>query len=97
MASAIDLLMLLTLVSDQPSAASSLRGPARRGLALCPEEVPRYRSLSCPEYDHCLDAASRKGWMSWTCEDCRLFPLAAVFRSFEVASTCAERPQADYA
>jgi len=80
MAVAIDLLMLLSLMSNRPDAAPTARGPARRGSALCPEEVPRYRSLSCPEYDGCLDAAYRHGWRSWTCEACQLFPLAALHR-----------------
>lgn len=83
----LDILALLSVASDSHSTSAHLKtGPAPLRLLLAAEEVSRSRSLACPEYDSCLDTAYRRRWRSWTCESCRLFPLAATFRSIESCS-----------
>ena len=83
----LDILALLSVASDSQSTSAHLQtGPAPLRLLLAEEDVSRNRSLACPEYDGCLDAAYRQRWRSWTCESCRLFPLAAIFRSLEACS-----------
>ncbi len=59
-----------------------------------PEDVERHRSLSCAEYDGCLDAASRRPWRSWTCGRCKLFALARAMRDAETTRVAALRPLA---
>jgi hypothetical protein len=56
------------------------------------EEVEKHRSLSCAEYDGCLDAASRRSWRSWSCERCKLFRFAREARAAEAAHAAALRP-----
>jgi hypothetical protein len=70
----IELLGLLTLVARRADDGETQDpGPSELG-ALCPlDEVLRRRSLWCPAYDRCLDTACRRGWRSWTCEQCTLF------------------------
>lgn len=56
------------------------------------EDVDRHRSLSCAEYDDCLDTVLRHSWRSWTCARCTLFTLARDWRAAEVAHEAALRP-----
>lgn len=58
------------------------------------EEVARHRSLSCGEYDGCLDTVLRRAWKSWTCEQCKLFRLTRDWRAAEIAHEAALRPLA---
>ncbi len=48
-------------------------GPIPRDATIKEEDVKRQRSLFCPSYDHCLDAAARAGWASWSCSACARF------------------------
>lgn len=57
------------------------------------EEVERHRSLSCGEYDDCLDTVLRRAWRSWTCERCQLFRLKD-WRAAEIAHLAGLRPEA---
>ncbi len=43
-------------------------GPRRMG-------VENHRNLNCHSYDPCLDEAVRRGWQSFTCMKCPLFPM----------------------
>jgi hypothetical protein len=83
---ALDLLALLELVSRRRGRPFDGHGPTALVSLVRPDEVPRRRSLACPEYDCCLDTAYRRGWRSWTCERCPFFPLASTFRAIEVGS-----------
>jgi hypothetical protein len=38
--------------------------------------IEAQRSLFCDHYDGCLDEAVEKGWTSWSCLRCPLFPRA---------------------
>ena len=37
------------------------------------EDVEKHRSVTCPGYDDCLEAALRRAWRSWSCARCALF------------------------
>jgi hypothetical protein len=90
----IELLGLLTLLARKEDGSARGAGPAER-TAPCPlRDVERVRSLWCPAYDRCLDAAFRRGWQSWTCERCTLFPCARPSRVMEGAGAAAARPLA---
>ncbi len=56
------------------------------------EDVDRQRSVSCAEYDGCLDTVLRRAWRSWTCERCALFSLTRDWARAEVAHEAALRP-----
>ena len=56
------------------------------------EDVEKHRSLSCAEYDGCLDTVLRHAWRSWTCGRCRLFRLAAICHTAEIAHEATLRP-----
>ncbi len=56
------------------------------------EDVEKHRSLSCAEYDGCLDTVLRHAWRSWTCGRCRLFRLAGVWHTAEIAHEATLRP-----
>ncbi len=58
------------------------------------EEVEKHRSLSCAEYDVCLDVASRRSWRSWSCRRCKLFRHTRRMRIAEVAHLAGLRPLA---
>lgn len=58
------------------------------------EDVDRHRSLSCAEYDGCLDKVLRRSWNSWTCEHCRLFPFTKQWHAAEVMHEAGLRPLA---
>jgi ribosomal protein L37AE/L43A len=58
------------------------------------EDVEKHRSLSCANYDCCLDSVLRHAWRSWSCERCELFRLTAVWRTAEIAHEAALRPLA---
>jgi hypothetical protein len=58
------------------------------------EDVEKHRSLSCVEYDGCLDTVLRRAWRSWTCGRCVLFGLTRACRAAEVAHEAALRPNA---
>ncbi len=49
------------------------------------EDVEKHRSLSCAEYDGCLDAALEHSWRSWSCIRCKLFRFAREWRAAESA------------
>ncbi len=63
---------LETVMSPNPTALRSL---------VKDEEVDKHRSVSCSEYDECLDAALRKSWRSWSCARCKLFRITRGLRS----------------
>ena len=64
-------------VSDLTNSALSGKAPNPTALrALTPEDVDLHRSISCAEYDNCLDKVLRHGWSSWTCAHCELFSIA---------------------
>jgi len=56
------------------------------------EDVDDHRSVSCVEYDLCLDSALRHRWKSWSCGRCALFAIAREMREAEIAAECALRP-----
>ncbi len=56
------------------------------------EEVDMHRSLSCAEYDDCLDAVLRHSWRSWTCIRCKLFRMTRDWRAAEIAHLAALQP-----
>ena len=58
------------------------------------EDVERHRSLSCGEYDGCLDRVLRHAWRSWTCGRCPYFRLTRDWRTAEVAHEAGLRPLA---
>jgi len=58
------------------------------------QDVEKHRSLSCAEYDTCLDTVLRRAWRSWTCVRCQLFGLTRAWRAVEVAHEAAQRPLA---
>ena len=58
------------------------------------EEVEQHRSLSCGEYDVCLDTVLRHAWRSWTCGRCQLFRLTREWHTAEIAHEAALRPLA---
>lgn len=58
------------------------------------EEVEKHRSLSCTEYDGCLDVVLRRAWRSWSCVRCVLFRMERECRSAEIAHEAALRPNA---
>lgn len=58
------------------------------------EDVEKHRSLSCAQYDGCLDTVLRHSWRSWTCGRCRLFRFTADWHMAEVAHEAALRPSA---
>ncbi len=91
-----DILKLLGLLElaaphQRPGPAPS-PNPTARASALKPEEVEQHRSLSCGEYDECLDAAFRRRWRSWTCERCKLFRLARYLGAMETGHEATLRP-----
>ena len=45
---------------------SVLNAESRTG----PESV---RNLFCPEYENCLNVAVKRGWASFSCQECPLF------------------------
>ncbi len=55
------------------------------------EDVEKHRSLSCLEYDGCLDTVLRRAWNSWTCKRCGLFPFGRALRAAEVRHEAALR------
>jgi hypothetical protein len=58
------------------------------------DDVERHRSLSCGEYDGCLEAVLRRAWRSWTCGRCPLFRLTQDWRAAEISHQAALRPLA---
>lgn len=58
------------------------------------EDVEKHRSLSCLEYDGCLDTVLRRSWNSWTCKRCGLFPLTRALHAAQVCHEAALRPLA---
>ncbi len=58
---------------------------------LKPEDVDKHRSLSCIEYDGCLDTVLRRAWHGWSCARCQLFPLARACRAAEAREAAAGR------
>lgn len=58
------------------------------------EEVEKHRSLSCAEYDGCLERVLRRAWKSWTCGRCPLFHLTREWHTAEIAHVAALRPLA---
>ncbi len=76
MTKSIELLALLTLLDGR-----RLAGPAELRQTCKPEEVAQRRSLWCPAYDRCLNAALARRWRSWSCEDCAFFTHARPFRA----------------
>jgi hypothetical protein len=82
MTKAIDLIGLLTLLTPPGSPSTEPgRGPTELRMGREPDEMGRRRSLWCPAYELCLDAARVRGWRSWTCESCSLFRHAERFRA----------------
>jgi hypothetical protein len=87
----IEMLGLLTLLDDRGVAWAGA-GPAELLQTCKPEEVGRRRSLFCPAYDRCLDAALGRRWRSWTCEECRFYPQARPFRALAASRAGVMRP-----
>jgi hypothetical protein len=93
MKNTVELLGLLTLLDPRSPDGERVRaGPTELEKPCEPDEVGQRRSLWCPAYDRCLDAALRRRWRSWSCESCPLFPLAGPFRTREAENACAGRP-----
>ncbi len=67
--------------------------PTALRTVLKPEDVDAHRSLSCAEYDFCLDTVLRRAWRGWTCARCALFPLAKAWREAEAREAAAGRIQ----
>jgi hypothetical protein len=95
----IELIGLLSLANRfQADGEARGAGPVELTAPSQPDDMGRLRSLWCPAYDRCLDAALQRRWRSWTCESCTLFPYAGPFRSLEAAKAFAGRrfdPQPD--
>ena len=54
---------------------TSLLGPVELTALIKPEsEVEAQRHLFCGSYDACLEQAVDKGWTSWSCARCAMFP-----------------------
>jgi hypothetical protein len=45
------------------------------------EDVDKHRSVTCDEYDCCLDAALSRSWRSWSCARCTRFRMARALRT----------------
>ena len=58
------------------------------------DDVEKHRSLSCLEYDGCLETVLRRSWRSWTCGRCVLFRLNRECRVAEIVHEAALRPNA---
>ncbi len=56
------------------------------------EDVEKHRSLSCAEYDECLDTVLSHAWRSWSCERCTLFLFTRHWRAAEIAHEAGLRP-----
>jgi hypothetical protein len=93
MANVAELLAVLDLVYAREWGGSSFtRNPTERRALVKHEEVEDHRSLSCAEYDICIDVALRRGWESWTCCRCELFHLRRELQVAELAHDAALRP-----
>jgi hypothetical protein len=89
----IELLGPLTLLDPRDPDGERVRaGPTELVKTCEAKEVGSRRSLWCPAYDRCLDAALQRRWRSWSCESCPLFPLASPFRKREAVKACEGRP-----
>lgn len=80
MPNTIDLLGLLKVVVVNEHAGVVRPNPTALDSLVEPDDVEQRRSLSCSEYDQCLDAAYRRDWKSWTCERCNIFLLGSALR-----------------
>ncbi len=58
------------------------------------EDVEKHRSLSCSEYDDCLETVLQHRWRSWTCVRCGLFLLTGRCRAAEICHEAELRPYA---
>ncbi len=67
--------------------------PTALRTVLKPEDVDAHRSLSCAEYDVCLDTVLRRSWRGWSCAHCALFSLAKECRAAEAREAALERLQ----
>lgn len=80
--------------ADEAAGADVSRNPTQRFSALKHEEVEDHRSLSCAEYDACLDLVLERGWPGWTCSRCELFPKQRKARVIEITHEHSLRPLA---
>jgi hypothetical protein len=87
----IELLGLLTLL-DERGVVVPATGPTELHQPCKPEEVGQRRSLWCPAYDRCLEAALGRRWRSWSCEACRFFQHARPFRALAASRAGTMRP-----
>jgi hypothetical protein len=88
----IELIGLLSLANRfQAHGEARGAGPVEMNTPCQPDDTGRLRSLWCPAYDRCLDAALLRKWRSWTCESCTLFAYAGPFRSLQAAKAYAGR------
>jgi hypothetical protein len=88
----IELIGLLSLANRfQADGEARGAGPVELTAPSQPDDMGRLRSLWCPAYDRCLDAALLRKWRSWTCENCTLFAYAGPFRSLQAAKAYAGR------
>ncbi len=94
MAQELELLALLDLSTRVPGGAGCTGNPTELASPIEHELVERHRSLSCAEYDLCLDLALLRGWPSWTCRRCTQFLVRREVRAAEVAHEAALRPLA---
>jgi hypothetical protein len=65
--------------------------PTKLRSALKHEDVEKHRSLSCTEYDGCLDVVLRRSWSGWSCARCQLFPFSRERQAAEVRHAAVER------
>lgn len=79
------MLRLVAIMSPNPTALRSL---------VKEEDVDKHRSVSCAEYDDCLDTALRRSWRSWSCGRCKLFRLTRAMCAAETAHLAELRPLA---
>ncbi len=91
----LDLIALLDLTAArEPGTPALMRNPTARPSLVKHEEVEDHRSLSCSQYDACLDVVLRRRWLSWTCSRCALFPLRKDVRAAEFTHDASLRPLA---
>ncbi len=82
----LDLIALLDLTAARKRGTPAfIRNPRARSSLVKHEEVEDHRSLSCSQYDACLDVVLRRGWPSWTCSRCALFRLRKKVRAAKPA------------
>lgn len=91
----LDLVGLLRLTAARRGEAPPRRPTPRAALASA-DDVEAHRSLSCGDYDRCLDEVLVAGWPGWTCARCARFAGGRARRAARLDVEATARPGAEY-